>query len=159
MPLRLTSPAFDHEGEIPKQYTCEGDDIAPALAWTGVPAGTVSLALIVHDPDAPDPEQPQRDYVHWVLYDIPGSVRALAEGVTLEDLPPGTREGVNDWDATGYGGPCPPIGRHRYYFELHAVDAELGDLDRPSRRQLERALEGHVLETAVLMGTYRKAGA
>jgi hypothetical protein len=158
MPLALTSPAFTHEGEIPSLYTCEGEDIAPALGWSGTPPGIRSFALIVHDPDAPDPAKPQRDYVHWVLYDIPPAVNGLVEGVSSGDLPPGTRSGINDFGTTEYGGPCPPIGRHRYYFELYALDAVLGDLDTPARADVERGLEGHVLERAVLMGTYEKTG-
>ncbi|HSJ65175.1 MAG TPA: YbhB/YbcL family Raf kinase inhibitor-like protein [Gemmatimonadaceae bacterium] len=158
MSLTLTSPAFAHQGSIPQLYTCEGEDVSPALGWSGAPAGTATFALIVHDPDAPDPERPQRDYVHWVLYDIPGTVTGLPEGVTTSDLPRGVREGINDWQRTGYGGPCPPIGRHRYFFELHALDAALGELAQPTRRAVERAMEGRVLATAVLMGTYEKAG-
>jgi Raf kinase inhibitor-like YbhB/YbcL family protein len=157
MSLSLTSPAFTHEGSIPRRNTCEGEDVAPALGWSGAPPGTASFALIVHDPDAPDPNAPTMDYVHWVLYDIPASVSGLPEGVTSADLPGGTREGVNDWENTGYGGPCPPIGRHRYYFELHALDRLLGDLEEPNRQRVDAAMEGHVLGTAVLMGTYRKA--
>jgi hypothetical protein len=130
--------------------------VAPALGWSGAPAGAASFVLIVHDPDAPDPAKPMLDYVHWVLYDIPASVSALPEGVTSAVLPSGTREGLNDWKNTGYGGPCPPIGRHRYYFELCALDRLLGDLGSPSRKQVEAAMEGHVLGKAVLMGTYAK---
>jgi Raf kinase inhibitor-like YbhB/YbcL family protein len=157
--LTLTSPAFTHQGAIPQLYTCEGEDVSPALGWSGAPAGTATFALIVHDPDAPDPARPQRDYVHWVLYDIPGSVTGLPEGVTTSDLPSGVREGINDWQRAGYGGPCPPIGRHRYFFELYAIDAALGELAQPTRRAVERAMEGHVLAKAVLMATYEKAGA
>ena len=156
MPLALTSSAFTHERRIPSLHTCEGDDAAPALGWSGAPAGTASFALIVHDPDAPDPAKPQRDYVHWVLYDIPPSASGLAQGVTSDDLPPGTRTGTNDFGTNEYGGPCPPIGRHRYYFELYALDRQLGDLGTPARGDVERAMEGHVIEKAVLMGTYQK---
>ena len=156
MPLTLTSPAFAHEGPIPSLCTCEGEDVAPALGWSGAPRGTASFALIVHDPDAPDPAKPQRDYVHWVLYDIPSSVAGLVEGVTSDDLPPGTRTGTNDFGTNEYGGPCPPVGRHRYYFELYALDAMLGDLGMPARGDVERAMKGHVLERAVLLGTYEK---
>ena len=156
MALALTSSAFTHESSIPRLYTCEGEDAAPALGWSGAPAGTTSFALIVHDPDAPDPAAPKQDYVHWVLYDVPASVTGLPEGVASTDLPSGAREGKNDWDRTGYGGPCPPIGRHRYYFELFALDTVLGDLGQPTREDLERRMAGHVLERAVLMGTYQK---
>lgn len=159
MSLTLTSPAFAHGAPIPRRFTCEDEDLSPALGWSDPPPGTASFALIVHDPDAPDPAKPKLDYVHWVLYDLPPAARGLPEGVGSGDLPTGTREGVNDWKNTGYGGPCPPIGRHRYFFELHALDTTLGDLASPTRQAVERAMEGHVLQTAVLMGTYQKAGA
>lgn len=154
MTLRLTSTAFEHKGEIPKRHTCDGDDVAPALAWSGVPEGTQSLALIVDDPDAPDPRAPKMVYVHWVLYDIPPSAKGLPEGVRSADLPPGTREGKNDWKRTGYGGPCPPVGRHRYYHKLYALDATLGDLGSPSKADVEKAMKGHILAETQLMGTY-----
>lgn len=154
MTLSLRSEAFGHEGEIPTRYTCEGDDVSPPLEWSGVPDGTKSLALIVDDPDAPDPKAPKMTWVHWILYDIPAHVRALPEGVAK--LPPGTREGVNDWKRTGYGGPCPPIGRHRYYHKLYALDTELGDLGQPTKAQLEAAMRDHILAQAELMGTYEK---
>jgi hypothetical protein len=156
MALNLSSPAFTHEGEIPSVYTCEGRDVSPALSWTGVPEGTKSFALIVDDPDAPDPKAPKMTWVHWVLYNIPASVRELPMGVRPADLPPGTMEGVNDWKRTGYGGPCPPIGRHRYYHKLYALDAVLPDLGRPTKGKLEAAMQGHALGQAVLMGTYEK---
>jgi Raf kinase inhibitor-like YbhB/YbcL family protein len=151
--LALTSPAFADQGPIPARHTCEGQDIAPALVWTGAPAGARSFALVVDDPDAPDPAAPKRTYVHWVLYDIPASATGLPEGGAL---PPGTREGRNDWGRTGYGGPCPPIGRHRYFHKLYALDVALGDLRTPDKAALERALKGHVLAEARLVGTYEK---
>jgi len=153
----LTSTAFIQGGEIPARYTCQGEDVSPALAWSGLPAGTRSLALIVDDPDAPDPQAPKTTWVHWVLYDLPPAAGGLPEGVTSHALPPGTREGLNDWKRTGWGGPCPPIGRHRYFFKLYALDAELPDLGRPDKARLEKAMEGHVLGKAELMGTYEKA--
>ena len=156
MPLTLSSPAFEHGQPIPHRYTCEGDDVSPPLEWAGVPAGTKSLALIVEDPDAPDPSAPKRVWVHWVLYDIPGDVTSVLEGVGGTDLPTGTLEGLNDWKKLGYGGPCPPIGRHRYFFRLYALDATLGDLKHPTKLKLERAMEGHVLGTTELIGTYQK---
>jgi hypothetical protein len=156
MPLTLTSSAFAHEGRISRRYTCEGEDTVPPLGWSGAPPGTASFALIVHDPDAPDPAKPQRDYVHWVLYDIPPTVTGLAEGAMLGDLPAGTRAGTNDFGTAEYGGPCPPVGRHRYFFELYALDVMLGDRGTPARGDVERAITGHVLEEAVLMGTYQK---
>jgi Raf kinase inhibitor-like YbhB/YbcL family protein len=119
-----------------------------------VPAGTKSLALVVDDPDAPDPKAPKMTWVHWVLFDLPPTAVDLAEGVKA--LPPGTRDGTNDWHRTGYGGPCPPIGRHRYFFKLYALDRMLGDLGTPTKAQLEKAMEGHVLGRAELMGTYEK---
>jgi Raf kinase inhibitor-like YbhB/YbcL family protein len=157
MPLALRSPAFGHGTAIPRRHTCDDEDISPALEWSGAPAGTASFALIVDDPDAPDPAKPRMTYVHWVLYDIPPSVTGLGEGVRSRDLPKGTREGKNDWKRTGYGGPCPPIGRHRYFFKLHALDTVLGDLRTPTKADLETAMKGHVLEKVELMGTYERS--
>jgi Raf kinase inhibitor-like YbhB/YbcL family protein len=157
MPLTLTSPDFVHEGEIPTRFTCEGSDVSPALKWTDAPAETTSFALIVDDPDAPDPAKPQRTWVHWVLYNIPSTASSLAAAVGGE-LPDGTREGLNDWKRPGYGGPCPPIGRHRYFFKLYALDILLSDLKHPTKADLERELEGHILTGAELMGTYQKKG-
>ena len=154
MAFVLTSPAFTSGGEIPRVHTCEGKDVSVPLAWSGAPPGTKSFALIVDDPDAPDPAAPQTTWVHWVLYDIPASTTGLDAGVAR--LPPGTREGVNDWQRTGYGGPCPPIGRHRYFHKLYALDVVLPDLQRPGKAALERAMKGHVLGEAQLVGTYRK---
>lgn len=156
MALALTSSAFANGGEIPARFTCEGEDVSPALAWSGLPAGTRSLALIVDDPDAPDPRAPKMTWVHWVLYDLPPGADGLPEAVAPSALPAGTREGVNDWKRTGWGGPCPPIGRHRYFFKLYALDAELPDLGRPTKARLEEALQGHVLARAELVGTYEK---
>ena len=156
MPLSLASSAFQGGGDIPAVHTCEGKDASPPLAWSGTPAGTKSFALIVDDPDAPDPKAPQRTWVHWVLYDLPAASTGLPGAVSPKDLPPGTREGSNDWRRTGYGGPCPPIGRHRYFFKLYALDAVLPDLGSPSKASLEKAMEGHVLAKAELMGTYQK---
>lgn len=153
MALTIESPDFQAGGGIPRKHTCEGADEAPALVWSGAPEGTRSFALIVDDPDAPDPKAPKMTYVHWVLYDLPGSSTGLAAGGTT---PAAARDGVNDWKKTGYGGPCPPIGRHRYYFKLYALDATLGDLQRPTKDRLLAAMEGHVLAEAVLMGTYQK---
>ncbi len=156
MPLTILSSAFADGAEIPMRHTCEGDDASPPLTWSGVPAGAKSLALIVDDPDAPDPAAPKMTWVHWVLHDLPPTASGLPEGPRHGALPPGTREGRNDWKRTGWGGPCPPIGRHRYYFKLYALDAELGDLGTPTKAKLEEAMEGHVLERAQLMGTYEK---
>lgn len=155
MTYRLTSPAFGHGEEIPSRYTCDGQDVAPELAWEGVPDGTVTLTLIADDPDAPDPEAPTTTWVHWVLYNLDPGAGGLAEGG--RDLPAGALDGLNDWHRTGYGGPCPPIGRHRYFFRLHALDTQLADLGQPTKAALLEATEGHILATAELMGTYRRA--
>lgn len=156
MPLTLTSPAFEAGGDIPSIHTCEGDNISPPLNWTGVPAGTKSLALIIEDPDAPDPAAPQRIFTHWVLYDIPPTATGLAPGVESKLLPPGTREGYNDWKRAAYGGPCPPVGRHRYFHRLYALDMEFPDLGAASRVELLQAIHGHILEQAELIGHYQK---
>jgi hypothetical protein len=157
MSLALTSAAFTQGGAIPRKYTCEGEDLSPPLAWRDAPAGTKSFALIVDDPDAPDPAAPKMVYVHWVLYDIPPDATGLPEAVAARDLPRGSREGTNDWKRLGWGGPCPPIGRHRYFHKLYALDAMLGDLGKPTKARLEQAMRGHVLAQAELMGTYQKA--
>lgn len=159
MALRITSQAFEHGEPIPRRYTCDGDDISPALEWSGIPEGTKSLALIVDDPDAPDPAAPKRVWVHWVLYDIPPDIAVLREGIGGADLPPGTLEGLNDWKKVGYGGPCPPIGRHRYFFKLYALDCMLRDLEHPTKAKLERAMDGHILAQAELVGTFKKSHA
>jgi Raf kinase inhibitor-like YbhB/YbcL family protein len=156
MVFTLTSSAFGHNAEIPTRYTCEGDDISPALSWTDMPAGTKSLVLIVDDPDAPDPAAPKMTWVHWVLYNVPASAGGLPEAVAAQDLPTGTKEGLNDWKRTGYGGPCPPIGRHRYFHKLYALDTTLPDMGHPTKGDLEKAMKGHVLAQAELVGTYQK---
>jgi len=156
MSFTITSPAFAANGAIPSRLTCEGGDLSPPLAWTGAPAGTKSFALIVDDPDAPDPKAPRMTWVHWVLYDLPAAAPVLAQDVARQALPAGTREGLNDWGRTGYGGPCPPIGRHRYFHKLYALDTMLGDLGQPRKAALEKAMKGHVLAEAVLVGTYQK---
>ncbi len=154
MSLSIFSSAFEHLGEIPERHTCEGQDASPPLSWSGIPPGTKSLALIVDDPDAPDPAAPKMTWVHWVLYNIPVDASGLEEAIRA--LPAGTLEGLNDWDRTGYGGPCPPIGRHRYFHKLYALDCVLPDLHRPDKAKLLRAMDGHVLAHAELIGTYRK---
>jgi len=150
----LTSAAFTHQGAIPTKYTCEGADVSPPLTWIDLPPGTKSLALIVDDPDAPDPAAPKMTWVHWVLYSLPPTVNGLPEGASV--LPLGTRQGLNDWRRTGYGGPCPPIGRHRYFHKLYALDTVLPDLGRPTKVMLEKAMKGHILGQAELVGTYQK---
>jgi hypothetical protein len=156
MNLQLTTPAFTHGGQIPREHTCEGADTSPQLDWQGVPTGAKSLALIVDDPDAPDPAAPRMTYVHWVLYNLPPADGGLPAAVRGDQLPPGAQSGLNDWGRPGYGGPCPPIGRHRYFHKLYALDTVLTGLDRPTKAQLEAAMIGHVLAEAQLMGTYRK---
>jgi len=155
MPLAITSPAFAHGGEIPTPYTCEGADRSPPLAFSGVPEGTKSLALIVDDPDAPDPNAPKMTFVHWVVWDLPSGTRSLAEAAAL---PAGARAGQTDFRRKAWGGPCPPIGRHRYFFKLYALDAVLGELKAGNKVGLLEAMKGHVLESAQLMGTYQKKG-
>ncbi|MDI3283972.1 YbhB/YbcL family Raf kinase inhibitor-like protein [Polyangium sp. 15x6] len=151
--LTITSAAFGPNGHIPKEHTCEGDDRSPPLAFSSVPPGTQSLALVVDDPDAPDPRAPKRTWVHWVVYNLPPTTTGLSAGAPL---PAGARMGNNDWGRDAYGGPCPPIGRHRYFHKLYALDVILPDLGTPTKAELERAMEGHVLEQAELVGTYEK---
>jgi Raf kinase inhibitor-like YbhB/YbcL family protein len=156
MTFKLQSTSFGADKEIPTRYTCEGEDMSVELHWSGAPAGTQSFALIVDDPDAPDPKAPRMVYVHWVLYNLPADCEAIPEDVDPDDLPAGTLDGLNDWKRTGWGGPCPPIGRHRYFHKLYALDRVLPDLKRPTKPQLLQAMQGHVLAEAVLMGTYQK---
>ena len=158
MTLRLTSSAFSDGGSIPSQYTCEGQNRSPPLAWSGVPDKTKSLVLIVDDPDAPDPKAPRMTWVHWVLYDLPANASALAEGAGTGELPAGTKAGLNDWKKAQYGGPCPPIGRHRYFHKLYALDIGLSELKNPTKADVERAMQGHILAESKLIGTYQKIG-
>jgi Raf kinase inhibitor-like YbhB/YbcL family protein len=152
----LTSTAFEHNGEIPQLCTCDGRDVSPHLAWENVPQGAKSLVLIVDDPDAPDPKAPKMTWVHWVLYNLPPDTTGLAQAMSSRELPPGTLEGINDWKRTGYGGPCPPIGRHRYFHKLYALDIELPDLGSPTKAKVEAAMAGHVVASAELVGTYER---
>ena len=149
--MDITSTAFANDGSIPSQYTCEGKDVSPPLAFSGGPAAAKSLALIVDDPDAPDPAAPKTTWVHWVVYDLPPSTTSIAEATSSK----GARVGANDWKKKSWGGPCPPIGRHRYFFKLYALDTTIGKdgLDKPA---LEKAMKGHVLAQAQLVGTYQK---
>ena len=156
MALALTSSAFTHNGPIPRQYTCQGDDVSVPLAWSGIPEGAKSLVLIVDDPDAPDPAAPKRTWVHWVLYNLPATAGGLRQAIKSAELPAGAVEGKNDWGRAGYGGPCPPIGRHRYFHKLFALDTLLPDLGQPTKAELEKAIQGHVLERFELIGTYQK---
>ena len=154
--MELKSPNFENQAEMPKKHTCDGGDISPELQWSGVPDGTKSFALIVDDPDAPDPANPKMTWVHWVLYNIPATSASLPEGAAATDLPKGMLNGINDWKRNGYGGPCPPIGTHRYFHKLYALDIVLPDLKNPTKKDLEKAMGGHVIEKAELMGLYQR---
>jgi Raf kinase inhibitor-like YbhB/YbcL family protein len=157
MALKLASSAFQQGGAIPSKYTCEGQDVSPPLAWSGTPAGAKSIAMIVDDPDAPDPAKPQRVYVHWVVYNIPVGTNSLSENASKSGMPSGAVQGKNDWGKAEYGGPCPPIGRHRYFFKLYALDTALTGLSAATKADLERSMQGHILDSGELMGTYQKA--
>lgn len=156
MALALTSGAFLDGGDMPVRFTCDGRDVPPPLRWSGVPAATRSLALVVRDLDASGRDG--SPWVHWVVYDLPAHAGGLGEGTAG---PPGGRPGRNDWGRAGYGGPCPPTGRHRYRFELFALDVRLGgrlgDLDEPGAAALEAAMDGHVVASARLTGTYARS--
>jgi Raf kinase inhibitor-like YbhB/YbcL family protein len=155
MAFSLTSPKFQDQAEIPIEHTREGRDVSPPLLWRDAPAGTRSFALVCEDPDAPDPAHPQRTFVHWILYNLPSSASSLPEDVdAAHALPEGARAGTSDWGEAGYGGPAPPIGRHRYFFRLFALDTTLPDEPGLSRAQLERRMQGHVIATAELVGMY-----
>jgi Raf kinase inhibitor-like YbhB/YbcL family protein len=153
--LAIRSPAFEHEGSIPKKYTAQGENVSPPLEWADAPAGTMSFVLIVDDPDAPDPRAPQVTWVHWVLYDIPIGTHSLPEDVAKHGMPAGTRAGINGWKRTAYSGPAPPTGRHRYFHRLYALDVVLPDLEYPAKARLLNAMKGHVLAETHLIGTYQ----
>ena len=155
-PMSVQSSAFADQTAIPARFTCEGEDRSPSLSWSDVPAGTRSFALVVDDPDAPDPAAPKRTWVHWVLYDLPVTTTSLAEGAGNAAAPQPSRSGLNDWGREGWGGPCPPVGRHRYFFKVYALDTVLGDLGRPTKAALEKAMQGHVLAGGQLVGTFEK---
>jgi Raf kinase inhibitor-like YbhB/YbcL family protein len=154
----LNASSFAAGGALPAKHTCDGADRSPALSWSNPPSGTRSLVLIVDDPDAPDPAHPQRTWVHWVIYDLPPSARTLPEGATSRVLPGGTREGLNDWGQTGWRGPCPPVGRHRYFFKLSALDVVLPALPHADPAAVAKAMEGHVLARAQLIALYQRRG-
>ena len=156
MTFKLISPAFGHNGSIPTQYTCEGDDLSPPLAWSDVPSGTRSLVLIMDDPDAPDPAKPQRVYVHWLVYNISPITLKLPLNAAKSGLPGRAQHGTNDWEKHDYGGPCPSIGRHRYFFKLYALDTQLQGLNNPTKAELEQAMEGHLVGHVEMVGTYEK---
>jgi Raf kinase inhibitor-like YbhB/YbcL family protein len=152
----LKSDAFVDGSPIPARYTCEGEDISPPLSWESLPEGTASLVLIVDDPDAPDPSAPRMVWDHWILYNLPPEA-ALAEGITSALLPAGTGEGINSWGRTGYGGPCPPIGCHRYFHRLYALDVRLPSaLGTPTKDELLLAMDEHILAHTELVGIYEK---
>jgi Raf kinase inhibitor-like YbhB/YbcL family protein len=155
MPFHLSSAGFSDGQEIPARHTCQGGDVSPPLQWSDPPKGTKSFAVIIDDPDAPDPRAPKTTWVHWVAYDIPGTVTSLEPGAAAH-MPPGSRPGLNDWHAAGYRGPCPPVGRHRYFHKVYALDTVLPDLGQPNKAALEQAMHGHVLGQATLLGTYAK---
>ena len=154
--LAVSSPAFAAGAAFPKQHTCDGSDRSPPLAIGDVPDGTKSLALYIEDPDAPDPAAPKTVWAHWVAYDLPATTRSLPAGAG--DPQRLGRTGKNDWGSPGYRGPCPPVGRHRYFIRVFALDRELGDLGEPTKAELVRAMQGHVLARGELMGTYAKGG-
>lgn len=156
MTLTLKSPDFQQMGEIPELFTCDGANVSPALNWSGISPNAKSLVLIVDDPDAPDPAAPKMTWVHWLLYNIPATATQLPKAVSTAALPKGTLQGKNDWKHIGYGGSCPPIGRHRYFYKLYALDIVLPDLHEPDKAQLEHAMSGHVIEQTELIGTYQR---
>ncbi len=158
--IQLTSPAFADGRPIPEKYTADGDDVSPPLSWSGVPEGTKELALVCDDPDAPDPDKPaEKPWVHWVVYKIPPGAKGLPEAVAKEPRPKqaaGIVQGNNSWPAVGYGGPSPPIGKHRYFFKLYALDVELPDEPGWTKEELLETIDGHVLANGQLMGTYER---
>jgi len=152
MSFTLTSTAFSQGGPIPVKFSCDGEDLSPSLAWTDPPAGTQSFALIMDDPDAPG-----STWVHWVLYNIPAARRSLPEAVPSDArLADGSLHGKNSWGRSGYGGPCPPSGTHRYFFRLYALDAVLDLPAGASSGELTRLMQGHILGQADWMGTYKR---
>jgi len=156
MTFNLSSSVFEASASVPTKYTCEGANISPPLAWSGAPASTRSFALIVEDPDAPDPAKPTRVVSHWVVYDIPASATSLSENASRKGMPAGSAQGRNEGNKQVYMGPCPPIGRHRYFFKLVALDTTLTGLRNPKKADLENAIHGHVVGNAELIGTYQK---
>lgn len=156
MSLSITSKAFANGGSIPRRYTCDGADVSPPLEWSGVPPNAKSLVLIVEDPDAPDPKAPKTTWVHWILYNIPATVCGLPEDIPRHGSVAGALDGLNDWQKTGYGGPCPPVGAHRYFHRLYALSAVLPDLHQPNKPALIQAIHGKVLAEGALMGVYAR---
>jgi Raf kinase inhibitor-like YbhB/YbcL family protein len=156
MNMNLLSPAFKNHHTIPERHTCDGMNTSPPLYWTGVPPKTRSLALIVDDPDAPDPADPQMTFVHWVLYNIPPETNGLEEGAAPYALPIDAEQGLNDFSDHTWGGPCPPAGRHRYFFKLYALNTTLPHMKHATKGALEAAMQGHVLAEAQLVGLYQR---
>jgi Raf kinase inhibitor-like YbhB/YbcL family protein len=152
--LALISTAFSNGGDIPRKYTCQGEDISPSLSWSGVPKNAKALVLIVDDPDAPDPASPKMTWVHWVVYNIPATVEGFPEG--QKELPAGAQAGFNDWHKKTWGGPCPPVGKHRYFFKLYALDQTIHFVMPPTKSDLEKTMAKHVLAHAELIGLYQK---
>jgi Raf kinase inhibitor-like YbhB/YbcL family protein len=152
MALQLLSTAFSEGGTIPRQYTCDGKDVSPPLSWNGVPEGAKSLALICDDPDA------SKTWVHWVIFDLPPAAKSLPEGLAKSaEVVGGGTQGTNDFRKVGYGGPCPPSGTHRYFFKLYALDAQVRLHSDATKADLERAMKGHILAEATLMGRYARS--
>ncbi len=152
MAFEMTSSAFQQEKMIPAKYTCDGEDLSPALTWSSPPEGTASFALVCDDPDAP-----VGIWIHWVIYNIPAESRGLAEAVPKKErLPDDTIQGISDFKRIGYGGPCPPSGTHRYYFKLYALDRKLDLPPGATKKSLLHAMGGHILGEAVLMGRYKR---
>jgi Raf kinase inhibitor-like YbhB/YbcL family protein len=156
MAFSIVCKGLGHGGEMPAKNTCDGANVSPPLSWSGVPPNAKSLVLIVDDPDAPDPAAPKTTWVHWVLYNLPVECSGLPEAVGHEALPAGTMEGINDWKRTGYGGPCPPIGRHRYFHKLYALDCVLPTLHPASKAAVEAAMAGHILSQCEVVATYQR---
>jgi len=154
--LNLSSSAFGANAPIPPKYTCEGANVSPPLAWSGAPAKAKSFALIVEDPDAPDPAKPTRVVTHWVAYNIPGTTSVLAENASKSGMPAGSAQGLNEGSKPAYMGPCPPIGSHRYFFKLYALDTVLTGLKNPKKADLQQAMQTHVVDSTQLIGTYQK---
>ena len=152
----LSSPAFPYSGDIPAKYTGDGADESPPLEWLNAPDGTQSFALIVDDPDVPDPAAPKRTWVHWVVSDLPASATKLVGGASRRAMPAGSHEGKNDSGDVGYSGPYPPRGKHRYFFKLYALDAPLGARAGETKLELLKAMDGHVLAMAELIGVYER---
>lgn len=152
MDIKITSSAFKDGGLIPTKYTCDGADISPPLQWDAVPEGTKSIALICDDPDAP-----MGTWVHWVLYNLPPDVVELAEDVPADEtLPNGAMQGTSDFGRIGYGGPCPPSGTHRYFFKIYLLDTTLDLSPGARKRDLLKAMEGHILAQGQLIGKYKR---